>query len=176
MGIPGEGQTFERLSRRLHLTAAGERFRSYDSHVAVLFDEMEKDLRDWDSFGILRVGPALPLGRIASLRKIYVTLQGLTDVKHKSSPASLQKRTHTACGFEGKTALYSSLLLRKHEQEQAQPGFDRVVPVLTVSCFSFPAECEAGSVPPDRAYWSRWALKKAPLRSRHSTASGIMRP
>ena len=86
MGIPGEGQTFERLSRRLHLTAAGERFRSYDSHVAVLFDEMEKDLRDWDSFGILRVGPALPLGRIAFLRKIYATLQGLTDVKHKSSP------------------------------------------------------------------------------------------
>ncbi len=86
MGIPGEGQTFERLSRRLHLTAAGERFRSYDSHVAILFDEMEKDLRDWDSFGILRVGPALPLGRIAFLRKIYATLQGLTDVKHKSSP------------------------------------------------------------------------------------------
>lgn len=87
MGIPGEGQTFERLSRRLHLTAAGERFRSYDSHVAPPpFDEMEKDLRDWDSFGILRVGPALPLGRIAFLRKIYATLQGLTDVKHKSSP------------------------------------------------------------------------------------------
>ena len=148
MGIPGEGQTFERLSRRLHLTAAGERFRSYDSHVAILFDEMEKDQRDWDSFGILHVGPVLPLGKIAFRRKIDATLQSLTDVKLKL----------------------------KHEQKQAPPGFDRVGPVLSVSCFSFPAECEAGSVPPDRAYWSRWALKKAPLRSRHSTASGIMRP
>ena len=83
MGIPGEGQTFERLSRRLHLTAAGERFRSYDSHVAILFDEMEKDQRDWDSFGILHVGPALPLGKIAFRRKIDATLQSLTDVKLK---------------------------------------------------------------------------------------------
>ena len=109
---------------------------------------MEKDLRDWDSFGILRVGPALPLGKIAFRRKIDATLQSLTDVKLKL----------------------------KHEQQQAPPGFDRVGPVRSVSCFSFPAGCEAGSVPPYRAYWSRWALQKAPLRSRHSTASGIMRP
>lgn len=100
----------------------GRALRSYDSHVAILFDEMEKDQRDWDSFGILRVGPALPLGRIAFLRKIYATLQSLTDVK------------------------------RKHEQKQAPPVFDRVGPVLSVSCFSFPAGCEAGSVPPYRAY------------------------
>ena len=53
---------FERLSRRLHLTAAGERFRSYASHVAALFDEMEKGLRDWDSFGMLRVGASITIG------------------------------------------------------------------------------------------------------------------
>ena len=53
---------FERLSRRLHLTAAGERFRSYASHITALFDELEKGIRDWDSFGVLRIGASITIG------------------------------------------------------------------------------------------------------------------
>lgn len=53
---------FERLSRRLHLTAAGDRFRSYAAHIAAMFDEMEKGIRDWDSFGVLRIGASITIG------------------------------------------------------------------------------------------------------------------
>lgn len=51
---------FDRISRRLYLTGAGARFREYAAHIAALFDEMEKQLRNWG--GLLRVGASMTIG------------------------------------------------------------------------------------------------------------------
>ena len=53
---------FDRIGRRLKITEAGLRFRDYASHISLLFDDMEKGMRDWDSFGLLRVGASITIG------------------------------------------------------------------------------------------------------------------
>ena len=53
---------FDRISRRLYLTEAGKRFQQYASHVASLFDDMEKEMRDWEALGVLRIGASITIG------------------------------------------------------------------------------------------------------------------
>lgn len=53
---------FDRIGRRLKLTEAGARFRDYGSHIARLFDDMEKGMKDWDAFGLIRVGASVTIG------------------------------------------------------------------------------------------------------------------
>ncbi|WP_418667564.1 LysR family transcriptional regulator [Allofournierella sp.] len=53
---------FERLGRRLYLTAAGEQLREYAVHIEALFDGMEKGLRGGGSGGPLRVGASITVG------------------------------------------------------------------------------------------------------------------
>ncbi len=53
---------FDRIGRRLKITEAGQRFQEYAFHIITLFDDMEKGMRDWDSFGILRVGASITIG------------------------------------------------------------------------------------------------------------------
>lgn len=53
---------FDRIGRRLKITEAGQRFREYATHIVTLFDDMEKGMRNWDSFGILRVGASITIG------------------------------------------------------------------------------------------------------------------
>lgn len=55
-------QLFDRISRRLYLTEAGRQFLEYALRISVLFDDMEKGLKNWDSFGILRVGASITIG------------------------------------------------------------------------------------------------------------------
>jgi len=53
---------FDRISRRLYLTEGGKNFLGYSIHVVSLFDEMEKGIRNWDTFGILRIGASITIG------------------------------------------------------------------------------------------------------------------
>ncbi|MDE7268675.1 MAG: LysR family transcriptional regulator [Lachnospiraceae bacterium] len=53
---------FDRIGRRLKITEAGQRFQEYAFHIIALFDDMEKGMRDWDSFRILRVGASITIG------------------------------------------------------------------------------------------------------------------
>lgn len=53
---------FDRMGRRLKITEAGGRFREYTAHILQLFDDMEKGMRDWDSFGLLRIGASITIG------------------------------------------------------------------------------------------------------------------
>ena len=53
---------FDRIGRRLKITEAGLRLKSYASHIALLFDDMEKGMRDWDTFGLIRVGASVTIG------------------------------------------------------------------------------------------------------------------
>lgn len=53
---------FDRVGRRLAITEAGRRFREYAGQISLLFDGMEKEMRDWDTFGLLRVGASITIG------------------------------------------------------------------------------------------------------------------
>ncbi len=53
---------FDRIGRRLKITQAGLRFRDYALHIARLFDDMEKGMKDWDAFGLIRVGASITIG------------------------------------------------------------------------------------------------------------------
>ncbi len=53
---------FDRISRRLYLTEAGKQFRQYALRISALFNDMEKGLRNWDAFGVLRIGSSMTIG------------------------------------------------------------------------------------------------------------------
>lgn len=53
---------FDRIGRRLKITEAGQRLMEYSSHILSLFDDMEKGMKDWDSFGIIRIGASITIG------------------------------------------------------------------------------------------------------------------
>jgi DNA-binding transcriptional LysR family regulator len=53
---------FERLNHRLYLTPAGERLLSYARHILNLTEQVKKELSEFGSAGILRVGASLTIG------------------------------------------------------------------------------------------------------------------
>lgn len=53
---------FERMGKKLKITSVGLRFQEYALRICGLFDDMERELRNWDSFGVLRVGASVTIG------------------------------------------------------------------------------------------------------------------
>lgn len=53
---------FDRIGRRLKITEAGQRLMEYSSHIISLFDDMEKGMKNWDSFGMIRIGSSITIG------------------------------------------------------------------------------------------------------------------
>lgn len=53
---------FERINRGLYVTESGKQLYAQALHIVESFDMMEKGLRNWDEFGILRVGASITLG------------------------------------------------------------------------------------------------------------------
>ncbi|WP_411677461.1 LysR family transcriptional regulator [Caproicibacter sp.] len=53
---------FDRISRKLFVTEKGKTFLQYARQIVSLFDEMENGVKDWDSFGMLRVGSSVTIG------------------------------------------------------------------------------------------------------------------
>lgn len=53
---------FERINRRLSVTELGKRFYERVLQITESFDIMEKELRNWDNIGILRVGASITIG------------------------------------------------------------------------------------------------------------------
>lgn len=53
---------FDRMGRRLRLSEAGRRFLEYARRICALFDDMERSMRNWDAFGLLRVGASVTIG------------------------------------------------------------------------------------------------------------------
>lgn len=53
---------FERFSRQLKITKAGMHMKEYAVHILALFEEMEGEMREWDSAGVLRVGASITIG------------------------------------------------------------------------------------------------------------------
>lgn len=53
---------FDRIGRRLQITPAGERFLQYALRISAQFDDMEREMHNWDYAGILRVGASITIG------------------------------------------------------------------------------------------------------------------
>lgn len=53
---------FDRMGRRLHITEAGRQFQRYAAGIDALLDDLETSLKNWDSFGLLRVGASITIG------------------------------------------------------------------------------------------------------------------
>lgn len=53
---------FERLSKKLYITAAGEQLLNYARHIVSLFDEMERSLRNAAAHILLKVGATITVG------------------------------------------------------------------------------------------------------------------
>lgn len=53
---------FDRLSRSMRLTEEGRRMFPYANSLVSVFDEMEQGVKNWDSFGTLRVGSSITIG------------------------------------------------------------------------------------------------------------------
>lgn len=54
-------QLFDRISRKLFLTAEGERFLKYASHITSLFEEMEQSMEHWDDFSTMNIGSSITI-------------------------------------------------------------------------------------------------------------------
>lgn len=53
---------FERINHRLYRTRSGDELYARALHIIESFDDLEKGLRNWDYFGVFRVGASITLG------------------------------------------------------------------------------------------------------------------
>lgn len=85
---------FERIGRRLLITEAGQRFCEYGAYIASLFDDMEKRMRDWDAFGLLRIGSSITIGSqfLPKYVKEFYTRYPGTEVKALVAPSEQLER------------------------------------------------------------------------------------
>lgn len=55
-------QLFDRLGRKLVITVAGKRFEEYTNSISSIFEDMEREMKNWDSHGVIRIGATLTIG------------------------------------------------------------------------------------------------------------------
>lgn len=82
---------FDRIGRRLSITDAGINLKKYASHIIMTFDDMEKELKNWDSFGILRIGASITIGSqfLPSYIKVFKSI--CPDIKIYAKVASAKE-------------------------------------------------------------------------------------
>ncbi|MDF2473509.1 MAG: hypothetical protein K0R21_1291 [Anaerocolumna sp.] len=54
---------FDRISRKLYLTEPGKSLLNYARHIVSLFEDMEKEIRNENPTGILRIGASITIGQ-----------------------------------------------------------------------------------------------------------------
>jgi DNA-binding transcriptional LysR family regulator len=85
---------FERINKRLSVTESGKRMYAHALHLVDAFETMEKELRNWDSFGVLRLGASVSLGNsllpelVCSFRQLQPNIKAQVTI---SNVAGLQK-------------------------------------------------------------------------------------
>ena len=53
---------FDRISKRMYITESGKRFLQYATHIVSLFDDLESEIKNYDTTGILRIGTSITIG------------------------------------------------------------------------------------------------------------------
>lgn len=79
---------FDRIGRRLKITEAGRQFQEYAVRICALFDDMERGMKNWDTFGVLRVGASITIGSqfLPDYVKAFKQLRPETKVKVLVAP------------------------------------------------------------------------------------------
>ncbi len=82
---------FDRIGRRLQITPAGQQFREYALHITGMFDDLEKGMRNWDAFGVLRVGASITIGSqfLPNYVKAFYARYPGTEVQAVVGPSNL---------------------------------------------------------------------------------------
>ncbi len=55
---------FDRINKRLYVTESGKLFYTYAVHILGSFDQLEKNLRNWEEIGMIRIGTTITIGNI----------------------------------------------------------------------------------------------------------------
>lgn len=55
---------FDRINKKLYVTESGKLFYTYALHILDSFDQLEKNLRNWEEIGTLRIGTTLTIGNV----------------------------------------------------------------------------------------------------------------
>lgn len=120
---------FERLRGRISVTESGRALYAYALHIAGTFERMERELSNWDSAGVLRVGASITIGNCA--------LIGWVKAFQEEFPG-MQVKVRIGPGINLQNALIDNALdLALIEGEGAfdalvaEPfGADRLVPIF----------------------------------------------
>ncbi len=115
---------FERLNHRLYRTESGTALYMRALHIAESFDALEKDLKNWDEAGILRLGSTITIGNfilpslISDFQKKHPKLQLHVMISNcaKIQQAVLDNQIDLALieGACGSDSIYSELLMQDH--------------------------------------------------------------
>lgn len=57
-------ELFTRMGRRIVPTECGNAFYGYAVHVVSLMDELETQMRNWDTVGTVRIGATITIGTV----------------------------------------------------------------------------------------------------------------
>ena len=74
---------FDRIAKRLHITEAGKHFLQYATHIVGLFEDMEKEIKNFDAMGVIRIGASITIGNylLPGYIKEFKQLHPQMDVK-----------------------------------------------------------------------------------------------
>lgn len=68
---------FDRISKRLHITETGKHFLQYATHIVDLFESLEREIKNFETMRVLRIGSSITIGNyllvnyIAEFKKVH---------------------------------------------------------------------------------------------------------
>ena len=80
---------FDRIGRKLVITQAGKRFEEYTKSIEGLLADMEKEMKNWDKHGIIRVGATFTIGAkfLPHYAKAFMENDDNVEVRGVCAPA-----------------------------------------------------------------------------------------
>lgn len=115
---------FDRIGRHIAPTECGKEFYEYAVHIVSLFNETEKKMRNWDTFGTLRIGASITIGTHilpVLIRRYQEQFPDLTVEAKVSKSASVEDEL-----------IHSGIDLGLIETQPSHPDL-RAVPFMTDS-------------------------------------------
>ena len=82
---------FERMNKRLFVTESGKYLYSQALHLVDTFESIEKGMRNWDTFGILRIGATITLGNFLLPQLIFLFQKQLPNIQVQVTIANRKK-------------------------------------------------------------------------------------
>lgn len=115
---------FDRIGRHIAPTECGKEFYEYAIHIVSLFNEMEQKMRNWDTFGTLRVGASITIGT----HILPVLIHGYQE---KFPDLTIEAKVSRSASIEDEL-IHSGIDLGLIETQPSHPDL-RAVPFMTDS-------------------------------------------